>query len=290
MRSRSLIFGIIVFLLFQGLAFARNGPPPKRSTTFVELWNNIAYYDTNLEKKGFASVLGRFEGKIGLNLFNSPLQVYGVYYGTFSQSEDYWDNSLFFGGGVRYKLFEGYQGSGWQDEWIRDLKIFAESLGSTYLRNAASAEAAGLKTTDTRYGIEVWHEWNLDRADESLPWGELWANLSVRGTNFSTAESNNYVLYFQPKIGKHLGKGVEVYLRADVTSSDRDDYWLNIADYGVGVRFEPWRKNSGANDLFRKFRMFAEFLGVSYLKDKPTDPNKEVLTDVRFGIDFSFGR
>ncbi|MEE8638306.1 MAG: hypothetical protein V3T21_04580 [Candidatus Margulisiibacteriota bacterium] len=290
MRSRLLIFGIIVFFLLQGVAFARNGPPPKRPLTFIELWNNIAYYDTNLERKGFASFLGRFEGKAGISLFNSPLQVYGVYYGAFSQSDDYWNNSIFSGGGVRFKPFESYPASGWQDEWIRGLKIFAESLGSSYLKNAASAEAADLKTTDTRYGIEVWHEWNLDKIDENLPWGELWANLSVRSTNFSTMESNNYVLYFQPKIGKHLGKGVEVYLRADITSSDRDDYWLNIADYGVGVRFEPWRKNGGKNDLFRKFKMFAEILWVSYLKDKPTDPNKEVSTDVRLGIDFSFGR
>jgi len=286
---RHLLFlGIILVLLCQSAAFARNGPP--RPLAFVELWNNVAYYDTNLEKKGFASFLGRFEGKIGLNLFNSPLQVYGVYYSALSQSPDYWDNSLFVGGGVRYKPLESYLGSGWQDEWIRDVKIFAESLSASYFKNAASAEAANLKTTDTRYGLEIWHEWNLDKADESLPWGELWANLSARSTNFSTRESNNYVLYFQPKIGRHLGNGIGVYLRADIAYSDLDDYWLNVADYGVGIRFEPWRKSGGENDIFRKFKMFAEVLGVSYLKDKPEDPKKEVDMDVRFGIDFSFGR
>lgn len=285
-----LILWVTVFFLLQGIALARNGPPPRRPFTFVELWNNVAYYDTNLEKKGFASFLGRFEGKVGVNLFNSPLQVYGVYYGTFSQSDDYWDNSLFSGGGVRYKPFESYGGSGWQDEWVRDVKVYAESLGSSYLKNAASAEADGLKTTDTRYGIEVWHEWNLDKPKESLPWGELWANISARSTNFSTVESNSYVFYFQPKIGRHLGRGIGIYLRGDVTYSDRDDYWLNIADYGIGVRFEPWRQSGGENNLFHKFKMFAEILGVSYLKDKPADSNKEVATDARFGIDFSFGR
>lgn len=287
MRSRLTIALIIGSVFLGGVSI---GSTPPRSLTFVELWNNLAYYDTNLEKKGFASILGRFEGKAGLNLFNSPLQVYGVYYSTLSQSEDYWDNSLFYGAGVRYKPFESYPASGWADEWIRDIKIFVESLSSKYLKSSASAESAGLKDKDTRYGIEVWHEWNLDKADESLPWGELWANYSSRSTNFSTQEANRQVLYFQPKIGRHLGGGVGIYLRGDLTYSDTDDYWLNVADYGVGVRFEPWRRSGAENDLLRKFKMFAEILGVSYLKDKPPDSNKEVATDVRFGIDFSFGR
>jgi hypothetical protein len=287
---RHLLFlGIVLTLLCQSAVTASNGP--LRPLTFVELWNNVAYYDTNLEKKGFASFLGRFEGKVGLNLFNSPLQVYGVYYSTLSQSPDYWDNSLFAGGGVRYKPFESYLGSGWQDEWIKDVKIFAESLSASYFKNASSAEAN--KNTDTRYGLEIWHEWNLDRADESLPWGELWANLSYRETNFGWEDFSDYVLYFQPKIGKHLGRGIGVYLRADATTSGKegpDYYFLNVADYGIGIRFEPWRESGGEKDIFRKFKMFAEVLGVSYLKDKPEDPNKEVDMDVRLGIDFSIGR
>jgi hypothetical protein len=36
--------------------------------------------------------------------------------------------------------------------------------------------------------------------------------------------------------------------------------------------------------------MFAEVLGVSYLKDEPTDLNNKVDSDVRFGIEFSYGR
>jgi hypothetical protein len=295
MGSRSLIFGILFFFVLQGAGLARNGPPAPRPLYFAELWNNVAYYDTNLEKKGFASFLGRFEGKLGLNLFNSPLQVYGVYYATVSQSEDYWNNPVFYGAGARFKPMENYGGSGWADEWLRDVKIFAESLAARYLKDEASAEASGLADKDTRYGIDVWHEWNLDRADESVPWGEIWLNLSSRKTNFGWESGgfNEWVLYFQPKFGRHLGSGVQAYLRADVTMSGKegpDYYFLNVADYGIGIRFEPWRQDGTENDLLRKFKMFAEVLAVSYLKDKPADPNKEVSTDARFGIDFSFGR
>ena len=85
-----------------------------------------------------------------------------------------------------------------------------------------------------------------------------------------------------------MGGAAEAYLRSDVTISGNNSYWLNIADYGVGLRFEPWRReNSKANEFIRKFKLFAEVLGVNYLGQHPTDPNKDVTQDVRIGIDFS---
>lgn len=293
MMKRYLLIGITVFLFAQSAVLSQE--KPVRPLTFTELWNNVAFYDTNLEKKRFASLLGRFEGKIGLNVFDYPIQVYGAYYTAASQATEYWDNYLYSGAGVRIIPFRDFRSSGWYNEWLNGVKIFGESLSASYLKNQASAEAAGLKDQDVRYGVEIWHEWNLDDPDFGRPWAELWTNFSTRSTNFSTLESSSYVIYFQPKIGWHLGQGIEIYLRGDVTSSDRDDYWLNIADYGVGLRFEPWRSEGQASDLFRKFKMFAEVLGVSYLKDKPTDlappePNKEVSSDVRFGVEFSYGR
>ncbi len=160
------------------------------------------------------------------------------------------------------------------------------------LRDGAAAAAANLSTSDTRYGLDLWHEWNLDDPDESLPWAELWANLSERRTNFGWEDFNNYVLFFQPKFGKHLGRGIEIYLRGDLTSSGKSGpsySFLNVADYGAGVRFEPWRK-AEANDFLKKFKMFVEVLGVSYLKDQPALPSRTVSSDVRFGVEFSYGR
>lgn len=156
------------------------------------------------------------------------------------------------------------------------------------MKNAVSGEAN--RRTDTRYGFDLWHEWNLDNPDPDNFWGELWANLSYRSTNFSWTDFNGYIFYFQPKIGRHLGRGIEPYVRADITSSDKADYWLNVLDYGAGIRFEPWRQTADKDSLLKKFKMFAEILSVSYLRGKPADSNKTVSSDVRFGIDFTYGR
>ena len=277
---------VAFFLLACTAAFAELTP-------FCELWNDFAYFDTNNERKGFSSILGRYEGKAGIYLLDTPIQLYGAYYGTTAQSGDYWDNSIFSGFGIRVKPFQNFPASGWQNEWIRDIKLFGESLSSNYLKGSDSAEAAGLAKQDTRYGIDLWHEWNLDNANENLPWGELWANLSYRKTNFGWEDFKEYVFYFQPKLGKHLGRGIEVYLKGDLTISGKGGpsySFLNLADYGIGIRFEPWRKMNIDNDFLKKFKMFVEALGVSYLKDRPADPSKNVSSDVRFGIDFSYGR
>ena len=283
----------IVLILMIGSALFLPSLAAPRPFVFSELWNNAAYYQTNLEKKNFTAFLGRYEGKFGLNLFDLPWQAYLVYYGSVSQNADYWNNSFFYGVGSRYKPFESYKAGSWQDEWIKDVKVYVESLQPTYWQGAASAESAGLATTDLRYGLEVWHEWNLDNVNENLPWGELWTNFAWRTTNFGWEDFNSYIFYFQPKFGRHLGNGIEAYLKADLTISGKSGAsysFLNTAAYGVGIRVEPWRMSGQANDLFKKFKMYAEILGVSYLKDQPTDPNKVVSSDVRFGIDFSYGR
>jgi hypothetical protein len=281
-------------------AMARNGPssrpaaPAAPSPVFLELWNSLAYYDTNLERTGFASLLGRYEGKIGLNVFELPLQIYGVYYGVSSQSEEHYNNSIFSGAGMRIMPFQALRMQGFVGDIIRATKIYGEQLSSSYQRNAASA--AGLATEDTRYGIEVYREWNLDNPDPRQPWAELWTKFDYRDTNFGWEEFKDYVFYCQPKIGRHLDDGIQVYLRADVTASGKDTpayYFLNVVDYGVGIRFEPWRKTGHVNDFLRKFKMYAEFLGVSYLRHAPeaaTPPGESVSTDVRFGIEFSYGR
>lgn len=255
---------------------------------FAELWNYGAYCSTNLERKNFSAILARYEGKLGLYLGETPIQLYGVYYGVSSQSNDYWDNAIYSGAGIRTKPFIAYQGNDWHNEWIRDIKIFAETLSANYLKDKASGEAN--KMTDVRYGLELWHEWNLDKPDLNNFWGELWSIYSCRTTNFSYADFDTYILFFQPKLGRHLGRGIEVYLKSDLTASGKADYWLNTLDYGLGIRFEPWRQMIDHDSLLKKFKMFAEVLSASYLKDKPTDPNKNVTSDVRFGVEFSYGR
>ncbi|MBI5078577.1 hypothetical protein HZB08_00955 [Candidatus Saganbacteria bacterium] len=266
---------------------ASSSAPTRLFSPFVESWNNLAYYNTTAGGTTNTILLGRFEGKVGLNLFNAPLQIYGVYYGVSSEDKNYWNNAVYSGVGVRFKPFEKYYSRDWQDEWLRDVKIFAETLSSSFFKDIASGEAN--RRTDFRYGFDVWHEWNLDQPLDSLPWGELYANLSSRSTNFSWTDFNGYLFNFQPKVGMHLASRFEPYLRLDLTASDKSDYWLNLAYYGAGFRFEPWRRMEQTNEFLKKFKMFVEVLNVAYLKNQPPDAIK-VSSEVRFGVDFSYGR
>lgn len=276
------------FLAGLFLALLLLSPVAAEPRPFGEFWNSVSYYDTNLERKGFASLLSYFGGKLGLEL--GPLQFYGTYYATIaSDSPNYWDNAICAGPGLSFCPLVDYQAKGWVDEWIPNLRVFYESLHSSFLKNAASGEA-NLRD-DTRYGFDLWHEWNLDKPDLNNFWGEVWANYSYRTTNFNWTDFKGTILYFQPKIGWHLGQGIEPYIKADLTTSSQDSYWLNVADYGFGIRFEPWRRDYPSGDsILKNFKMFAEILSVSYLKDRPTNPNSSVERDVRFGVDFSFGR
>lgn len=283
---------IAVSLLIVSTSLANDKPKSLRPPTFAELWDNLAYYQTNAERSGFGAVLARSEGKFGVNLFRSPLQVYGAYAAVVSDDPNYWNNILYTGIGARFKPFESFHGRVWANEWLSSIKVFYENLNSGYLKDQVSAEAANLAKTDVRYGVDIWHEWNIDNADRTKPWGELWLNWAYRETNFGWEEFKSTVCYFQPKFGWHLHKGIGVYLKADYVATSKqgtDYYFLNMLNPGVGIRFEPFR-DSQKDNIFRKFKMFAEVLSVSYLKNRPTDPNKDVSSDVRFGIDFSYGR
>jgi len=289
---------VFIFSLFQGLAAAYNerplligGPTDTQTPIFMELWNNAAFYDTNLEKKNFGSMLGRFEGKVGANVFSFPLQVYGVYYTALSQSPDYWDNYAYTGGGVRLMPWRDYKSDRWYTDWFSGVRFYAESLNSSYFKNAASAE--GLAKTDSRYGMEIWHAWNRDNPNLAAPWGELWFKGEYRQTNFGWEKFEDYVVYCQPKFGWHLTEIIDPYIRADVTMSGKSGpsySFLNIADYGAGIRFVPLRNIGRDNDLFHTFNMFIEVLGVSYLKDAPANPANRVSSDARFGVEVSYGR
>lgn len=291
---------IVILLSCQTIALSQNSTaapvseptePAEVSPIFIDLWNNAAYYGTNLERQRFSSLLGRYEGKVGFNFFHYPLQLYGVYYGASSQTSNYWNNYIFSGSGVRLSPFRDYQGTSWANEWLKGVKLYAENLSANYLKDAASAES--LAKEDRRYGLEIWYAWNQDQVDTRVPWGELWLKWEYRETNFGWETFKDYVLYVQPKFGVHMAEGIEAYLRADMTSSGKEgpDYsFLNIADYGVGLRFVPLRSVGKSTDFFRNFKMFAEILGVSYLKDEPTNPANKVSSDVRFGVEFSYGR
>ena len=290
----SFLFLVACFLFLTSPVFAQEEPTYKHYPPyFVETWNITSYYDTNLAERRFAKIIGRSESKFGGNISTFPLQVYGVYYGVLSQDENYWNNLVYYGGGTRIFPFRDFEPTNWANEWLPNMRFFAEYLRPLYFSDKETATAANLLTSDRRYGLEIWHEWNLDEPDGTKPWAELWTNLSYRTTNFGDAEFNDYILYFQPKLGVHLGGGLEGYLRSDVVYSGKEEadfYFLNMAATGVGIRFHPWRYKEHEEGLLKEFRMFAEVLSVSYLKDEPANSANQVSQDVRFGVEFSYGR
>jgi hypothetical protein len=122
-----------------------------------------------------------------------------------------------------------------------------------------------------------------------LPWAEVWGNLSYRDTNFtdnSIPKFKTYLLFLHTKMGVHLAGGVRPYLATDLTMSSRPEAWYNSLYYGAGVRFEPFREQKDPPEILRKFKMFVEVMGISWLQQKDSRPS----SDMRFGIDFTYGR
>jgi hypothetical protein len=285
-RRKSALAILVLLVLTAGACFAEITP-------WADTWSNAVYYKTNGERNNYNSFNLRSEGKFGIKLpvgSDITLNPYVAYYGVYAINDpNYWNNQLAYGVGARVYPFLSYQGTTWANEWIPDVKFFAETLKLAFLKDETTAVADGVKTSDTRYGADLWHEWNLKDINMALPWNELWANLSHRSTDFSKfSKFDTFILTLQNKFGVHMGGGVRPYLATYLTyTADRSEPWYNSFYYGVGGRVEPFREQKDSPELLRKFKMFVEVLGIAWLKDvDPTRPNN----DFRFGIDFTYGR
>lgn len=297
-----LILSLLILIMFSGQTHGTELLEP-----WADVWANIAQYETNGERNDFKAMLTRLDARFGVNLIrlwgDTWLKPYVAYLGVTSSDPAYWNNNGATGLGIRLKPLAKYTPSSWADEWIKDLRIFGEILSITYYSEQDKVESEGKPLTDTRFGLDLWHEWNQwdpnnpeASVDPSVPWAEVWFNLSQRTTNFYEDEFNSYILYLQPKIGVQsdigdTGAAFEPYLRMDLTASAKEYAWLNHFDYGAGLRIRPFKtgKVFGENAPWAsKFKIFIEIMSISWLveKDAATRPD----TDFRFGIDFTFGR
>jgi len=278
--------GLIGLLLLAGAGQAAVAP-------YVDFWTNAAYLTTNGERNNFNAFNVRSEGKFGLNLSDFlpgiKLIPYVAYYGIASSSDpNYWNNQVALGGGLRVLPFTALSPEGWATEWLPDVKLFYEKLGLTFIKDEQAAIANNVKTTDTRWGMDLWHEWNLKNPNPQLLWDETWFNLSYRETDFATFNYyRTYLLYWQNKIGLHSVSGLRPYLATYLTSSGRSEEWYNSLYYGLGVRVEPFLEMAEPPELLRKFKMFIEVLGISWLKGNTSNRPSQ---DIRLGIDFTYGR
>ena len=269
------------------------------------VWMNGARYKTNLERNNFNSDLGRIESKIGVNVLTlwaqATIEPYFAYYGVSSTDRHSYYNNSISGIGIQIMPLLGISSV----DWLQDLKIFYETLSvhwTTKDDEDVNDNPELYYKEDCRSGVEIWHTWNEPGPyvveNRHMLWGELWAHASYRTTNFGYDKLDNYIAYFQPKVGIYLFKffdnlSIEPYFKADVIESGKTYSYLNNMDYGVGVRIRPFVSGKLFGfDLqpLKKLKFFVESLAASYLKDNPREGNDFVNHDVRFGIDFDYGR
>lgn len=269
------------------------------------VWINSARYKTNLVANNFNSDLTRGETKIGVSLITlwaqATVQPYFAYYGVSSTDRHSYNDNSISGPGILIKPLQGITSL----DWLQDLKVFYETLTvhwTTKDEDDLNDNPELYYKDDNRTGVEIWHTWNqpgyASVENRAMLWGELWAHASYRTTNFGYDKLDSYIAFFQPKVGIYLFKfynnlSIEPYLKADLTLSGKDDSYLNNLAYGGGLRVRPFvGGNLFGYDLqfLKKVKFFVETLAVSYLKDNPPEGSDFVNHDVRFGVDFDYGR
>jgi hypothetical protein len=286
MKYAVVLLILIFSLLLSGVAWSYEFLEP-----FGYVWVNGSHNKTNLERDDFDSDIIRAEAKIGVSVLplwaNATLQPYFAYYGVTSTDKSSWNNNNVYGFGVQVMPLLGYNDLG----WVQDLKIFFESLAVEWTNEDDSNPIDNPEYNnkeDLRYGIDIWHEWNQPGADKvenrSLLFGELWASLTYRTTNFGYDDFNDWLFYFQPTVGMYSIKpfnsvSLEPYFKA---------YMVNNIAYGGGIRIRPFGSNKllGSDfSVLRKLKFFIEVLAVSYLKEAgPVDH------ELRVGFDLNIGR
>jgi hypothetical protein len=150
------LFGLLIlFLLLSSAVRAAEVAP------WADVWTNLANFTTNGERANYNSFVLRSEGKFGFHLptglNNFNLDPYVAYYGVYSQDKKYWNNELAYGGGLRFYPFVNYTGDNWANEWVKDVKVFVETLNLMVLQDKDSAATNEVKTTDFRVGLDLWH-------------------------------------------------------------------------------------------------------------------------------------
>jgi len=282
---RKIIIGFII------LACAFVASSKAYAGFWVDNWTNGSYYATNSENPNFRSFLLRSEGRFGFQPTEDfSAMPYIVYYGAYGQDTNYWNNNIAYGVGLRAYPFTSFKTDSYFLDWIPDVKIYSEILSIAFLKGDASAEANGVKRNDFRVGFDVWHEWNLQKPDTNMFWGELWSNLTYRNTNFydtvNFSKFDTYVGYMQLKVGRHIA-GVKPYAAAYLQKAGSPKAWLNSLTYGLGIRMEPFLEQEGVPPLLQKFKIYAEALSISWLAEQdPARPS----SDFRFGFEFTQGR
>ncbi|NQU18489.1 MAG: hypothetical protein HQ564_10565 [Candidatus Saganbacteria bacterium] len=280
------MFKYIICLL---LIFMLAVPSGAAIAPFIDTWNRGGYFTTNTEIKNFNAVLGRSEIRAGIFLTDDledipPIGPYYVSLLVTSKDPNYWNNQLATGYGVRILPFVNYEGTNWADEWIKDIKVFAEILTLTNLVDDSTAIANGVPTTDKRVGLDLYHEWNQDKIDKNIPWTDIWANISIRSTNLHQDWRHNYLLRYLQKTGWHMEDNLMPYLKAELFASGLTQPWWNNLQLGAGLDVAPFKDDK--ESLLNKLKIYIEYTSIIWYKESDSRPQ----SDFRFGVEYRLYR
>jgi hypothetical protein len=84
---------------------------------------------------------------------------------------------------------------------------------------------------------------------------------------------------------------IEPYGVINGVNSGATDFFLNNLQFGMGMRYHPFRYATnvqGLTALAAKARIFVEILTISYTKNRPAAGTPA--TDFRFGVELAIGR
>lgn len=139
--------------------------------------------------------------------------------------------------------------------------------------------------SDYRAGTYFSHLWGKRTATPALafpfnPVGEVYFDVS-----YYSRFRHNVIGYLQVRQGmrvlQYKETALEVYGRSNLVKDTGRDYYNNLAEFGAGAGFTPWRSAG--------FKLTAEYLRGRYFGlHRPNEPNpyRSTYGDFRFGVIF----
>lgn len=159
--------------------------------------------------------------------------------------------------GVQYTLPTGF-------------RAFVQA-GRSFGLGSVAAVASG---SDVRAGIQLYREWNEQRA-RTPSYGNLYAST----TYFSRYADT--IAYGQLEVGRHLfSPEVDLFARGTLTLDTHAFYYSNLAELTLGLRYRPFGARGPAFSI--------ENVAGSYLRNLPRPDSGSLYSDFRPTI--TFGR
>lgn len=275
----------------------------KRMAVDFQSYGEFSHRNTNLYHEDYDSIAGWWENRLIFRYKHvaiHPLmqrmlfEPYGKFTLAASEKQFPWENHVVYGFGLENRILDRWKrlNSPWLS-WLYRLRLYVEYLEIEYTKDEAED---WVPDHDFRYGFDLWKEWNIPpEAEDSYLWGELWANVGWRKTNFFESNYETYSsgaltrLGIKPKNSLEIGENFKInvmpYLMLEASYSGKDYFWENRLNIGGGIRVMSVVHWQCGKEII--MRIFAENLHTAdHFRGDP-DPDTPD-DDFRVGINFSY--